>query len=323
MSEIRPVKVPKDIRARVLFLHGMGGDAITTWQRAATDTFWPKWIGDDSATAAVYSADYDAEPSTWLGGTMPLFDRATELLAHLEADGFGKEPLVLVGHSLGGLLIKEMLHICKDSRRPKLRAILRSVRGVVFIATPHSGSHLADYAMGLGDFFGISVTVRELATTEAHLRRLAQWYRDHSTRLRIDTHAFYEGLETDLKLKKRLVVPEASANPGVEGVSTICVEDADHFGVCKPIGKGEILYKETIQLVERVTNGANRTAASASRKRVSLTTHSIRAIEEIRRISEAPDSEILRQALVLLEKYVKGNVEIVARDPNTGVINRG
>ena len=101
--------VPHRSRSRrVEFVHGLGGDAFITWGRdVGDDTFWPQWIADDLKQVDVYSLDYEASPSAWLGTTMPLFDRAKQVLAWLEE--VAHRPLVFVCHSMGGLLAKELI----------------------------------------------------------------------------------------------------------------------------------------------------------------------------------------------------------------------
>src|SRR5271156_5468133 len=68
-------------RANLLFIHGLGGDKRNTWQDGNDgSSFWPAWLAEDIPDIAVYSIGYDASPSQWLGRTMPLVDRATQLL---------------------------------------------------------------------------------------------------------------------------------------------------------------------------------------------------------------------------------------------------
>lgn len=173
-------------KADVVFLHGLGGDAHGTWQGPG-DAWWPKWIAEDREHLAVWSLDYDAEPSVWLGGAMPICDRARNILARFDADDLGKRPLFLVCHSLGGLVAKQMLRSAEGDRVPAWQRIGNAVRGVVFLATPHSGSRLANYLGGLAKIIGgrPTVAVRELGVNEAALRDLNIWFRNYVSRLRL------------------------------------------------------------------------------------------------------------------------------------------
>jgi hypothetical protein len=51
---------------QVIFIHGLGGDAQTTWMHDAKDeaSFWPRWIGKDVG-CNVWVAGYSSAPSGW------------------------------------------------------------------------------------------------------------------------------------------------------------------------------------------------------------------------------------------------------------------
>jgi hypothetical protein len=68
-------------RASALFVHGLGGHAYGTWQRAPDGkSFWPLWLAEDIEGLAVYTLAYEAPASNWLGTAMPLQDPAVNLL---------------------------------------------------------------------------------------------------------------------------------------------------------------------------------------------------------------------------------------------------
>ena len=103
MAEIYLVTADKrvDATADIVFVHGLGGDKLSTWQSSKSpDSFWPAWLAEDLPHIGVYSLGYDASPSAWLGNAMPLGDRATNLLALMEAEQFGARPIIWVCHSL-------------------------------------------------------------------------------------------------------------------------------------------------------------------------------------------------------------------------------
>jgi hypothetical protein len=51
-------------------------------------------------------------------------------------------PLLLIAHSLGGLVVKEALRKSRDceSVKPHLYNVARSIVGVLFFGTPHRGA---------------------------------------------------------------------------------------------------------------------------------------------------------------------------------------
>jgi hypothetical protein len=229
----------------VIFVHGLGGDHRCTWQvdERAT-TFWPSWLDEDLAEVTVYSLDFKASPSAWLGSSMPLNDRAVNILALLEAEGLGTRPLIFVVHSLGGLVIKQMLRSADDYGEPSWKRLAEQTRGIVFLATPHAGARLATYMGALGRIFRLNVTVSELEANVGLLRDLNLWYRNNADRLKIRTRVFFETQNTH----SVRIVDEASADPGIAGVVPYPV-DADHFTICKPANRGSLIYKSTRKFI--------------------------------------------------------------------------
>jgi pimeloyl-ACP methyl ester carboxylesterase len=137
-------------RASVIFVHGLGGDPRDTWQRASDpSSFWPLWLAEDLKGLMVYSVGYEAPISRWRGNAMHLIDRATSLLARFSVEpDLQQGPIILIGHSLGGLVIKQLLRTAESEARHSTEAasFFRRVTKVVFLATPHAGSGLAVWA---------------------------------------------------------------------------------------------------------------------------------------------------------------------------------
>ena len=116
---------------------------------------------------------------------MPLTDRAENVLLQLKLEGIGTRPLVFMTHSMGGLLVKQLLRTASDSPDPKWRAVLEQTRGVCFIATPHIGSDLAKWGTYFRTLLGTNVSMDELRPHEPLLRNLKQWYSNFVSRGRV------------------------------------------------------------------------------------------------------------------------------------------
>ncbi|KAG6455831.1 hypothetical protein O3G_MSEX009428 [Manduca sexta] len=78
-------------------------------------TCWPKdWIKVDFPGARVISINYTSDPylwrPLWIRGNkrLRLHERADQMMAQLLAMGVGKKPIIWVGHSKGGLFIKQI-----------------------------------------------------------------------------------------------------------------------------------------------------------------------------------------------------------------------
>jgi pimeloyl-ACP methyl ester carboxylesterase len=243
----------------VVFVHGLNGDARATWQpEGQPDRFWPSWLGEDFSDIAVWSIGYPVNAFGWKGSTMPLADRAINALVLLETRGVGKEkPVVFITHSLGGLLVKEMLRKATDGSVREGEKLAHHTRGVVFLSTPHSGSDLANFV----DFLKVllpSDSVRELQPNEPRLRELNTWYRNNVGKLGIETQVYCERRPTKTGegwFKERfeaIVVDANSSDPGIAGVTAVPMDD-DHITISRP-ERSSMLYLRIREFVkERLT----------------------------------------------------------------------
>jgi predicted alpha/beta hydrolase family esterase len=231
----------------VIFIHGLGGDARGTWQQKRNDgdSFWSVWLGEDLPNVGVWSLGYEVEPFKWKGSTMPLVDRATNTLALLDSYGIGDHPLVFIAHSLGGLLVKQMLRHALDFGTPQWKAITGQTKGIVFLSTPHSGSDIASWMRYIGWILGKSVSVKELEANHSRLRELNQVYRNHERLKRIPIEVYCEKQKTS----GLLVVDESSADPGIPGVVPIPV-DCNHISIAKPESRNSLIYRRVKRFVQ-------------------------------------------------------------------------
>ncbi|WP_024511858.1 hypothetical protein [Bradyrhizobium sp. ARR65] len=94
---------------------------------------------------------------------MSLHERAKSTLELLAGYSFGARPIVFICHSLGGLLVKQMMRTAAESRDASWTSIDESCVGVFFLATPHTGSSLADLLKAFAGRFA-SVHVEKLTT---------------------------------------------------------------------------------------------------------------------------------------------------------------
>lgn len=190
---LHPITGCKDDNRRgdVIFVHGLGGNAWSTWhpQEQNDDDFWPAWLGKERPDLGIWSFGYEAEAFDWKGKTMPLFDRASNLQKFLEVGNLGERPLIFINHSLGGLLIKQMLRTAQTFNK---QAIIKQTKGIVFLATPHTGSHLAQLIDNIRLVARTTVSVEELKAHHPQLRELNEWYRENVDSLGIATEVYYE-----------------------------------------------------------------------------------------------------------------------------------
>ncbi|GAA1022439.1 MULTISPECIES: tetratricopeptide repeat protein [Amycolatopsis] len=243
MTAVVAVHVPRRTVLDVVFVHGLDGDARASWRRGGDGTFWPRWLAADVAGVAVWTMGYEAWSSGWRGQSMPVPDRAVNLMAQLRNTGLGERPLCFVTHSMGGLLVKEILLHAAEGRTD-FACFAQAAKGVVFLSTPHTGSGLARAVDALGVLYRGTPAVEDLRRNSAYLRQLNDRYRDWADETGIANLVFFE-----TRLTRRVrVVDEASANPGLPRVRPIPV-DADHVGICKPEDRGSLVYGQVKRFV--------------------------------------------------------------------------
>jgi len=250
----------------VLFIHGLAGSAFKTWQSGRDDTSsWPHWLQDDAGDIGVWLLQYAASPTPMAkvlslfgrnrnaGHSMPLQDRAVQVLDLMVQKNLGTRPLILVCHSLGGLLAKQILRTAFDSRDASEKKIFENIRAVLFLATPHQGAGLASF---LFKFPWIStISIEDLRKNGAYLRELYRWYSTHCNK--IETVAYFE---TRKLLGISLIVDQSSANPGV-GKAPVGL-DENHLSISKPRSKDAQVCSALLELTSvfdapPITHGRN------------------------------------------------------------------
>jgi pimeloyl-ACP methyl ester carboxylesterase len=141
----------------VLFLHGLGGRRYDTWGEI------PRYLFEDCPGAAVGLYDYRSGVRgllPWSTASIP--DLARELADVIRDGDFTR--IVLIGHSMGGLLAKA---IVKDLIDSGVRSVdgfpaIARIAGLVLMATPQAGSLRVPGALG--------VVTRDGRTLRAHSR---------------------------------------------------------------------------------------------------------------------------------------------------------
>jgi len=121
---------------------------------------------------------------------MPLPDRARQVVDLMVQNQLGSRPLLLIGHSLGGLLAKQLLRRAYDDTRDDHRCIFANTKAVLFLGTTHQGASLASMADRFRVIFGPTASMEDLRAHDAHLGDLFDWYRNHYQR--IETFTYFE-----------------------------------------------------------------------------------------------------------------------------------
>ena len=242
----------------IVFVHGLTGDLKDTWTHTNGE-YWPGWLAHDFPTVNVYSAGYDSGifASFVKGGGASLADRATILLDRIASRPSRDRPVLFITHSLGGLIVKQLLRKSVDAASERRKQICRKTLGVMFIATPHQG---AGFAKVVNQIIGLTTTktVRELERGSDQLLDLSAWFSNWAGSSEISVDCYYE-IE---KTKGVLVVDQITANPNVLGCDPVAVH-ADHIGITKLADRDAQLYlsvstiiTDLLAKIDASTNGS-------------------------------------------------------------------
>jgi len=238
------------VSQHVILIHGLGGDHKKTWQNK--NAYWPEWLAEDIDELAVWAIDYDASVSRWNGSAMHLVDRGSNILARILGEqGLETGEITLIGHSLGGLVIKELLRTADSDAslsEPTSRFLSR-VHRIGFLATPHRGASKAT----LGDRLRILIRPTEamssLVRNDPNLKGLNRWYQNWSKDQEIE-HLIL--VETQPMSIIGMIVEPDSSDPGL--TSAPIPVDSNHTNICKPINRNSEVYIHISNFVKKATS---------------------------------------------------------------------
>ncbi|KAI8130139.1 SERAC1-like [Lucilia cuprina] len=217
---------------------------------------WPgDWLPIDCPGVRVIALNYTTDQHLWRPlwkkkePRSNLIQRAREMTELLikQRVGYG-HPIIWVGHSKGGLFIKQIIVDAWESGRPAAAPFWRSARGVFFYSVPHRGSHLASIKAPL---LLRSVELIDIEKNNKYLvdlhRRFAGLY--HLGHLKIEVFSFVETALTLMSVLYMRIVGVDSADPGF---GDVCGIRLDHREICKPRSRDCILYKQLVNMINKV-----------------------------------------------------------------------
>ncbi|KAK0702413.1 hypothetical protein B0H67DRAFT_595627 [Lasiosphaeris hirsuta] len=230
--------------ADIVLVAGLGGDYVQTW-KADDGTLWPRdLLPKKIPNVRVFSFQYN----TTIKGTTSkgkIADHATQLLSALhidrETDSTAEaRPIIFVGHSLGGILIKTA--IARANENPKYLGLRDATRGVMFFATPHHGMSnsswltFASAVLQLNTpFAGVLPTknmLNDIALNTETLLNVTEHFRSFQDELAFVN--FVEGNRMGgSRRKHRRVLVDKSHGWMDAPLKKEVMMEGDHLGICK------------------------------------------------------------------------------------------
>ncbi|KLU85305.1 hypothetical protein MAPG_04333 [Magnaporthiopsis poae ATCC 64411] len=286
----------------IVFVHGFTGHPYHTWRktgvqglqadvgdvaepprklqrllhrstaRESHSVYWPTdLLPNTISDARIMTYGYDTHIRHKLIGHRPsqntVHDIASNFLVALEAkrrDAIDK-PLIFVAHSLGGIVVKEMLRRSQGhASHSHLRQIASATNGMVFFGTPHSGADprgpLLHAIELIASILGVTVNqtvVDTLLPGAELLRQLSVEFPVMAQREGWSIHSFQEQLGVRSLGGKKVVEDTSSClhSPLIEVTEHIA---NDHMDMCRFSGPLDMEYGKVAAALERLVQRGRR-----------------------------------------------------------------
>ncbi|OBT63079.1 hypothetical protein VE03_07456 [Pseudogymnoascus sp. 23342-1-I1] len=236
------------IVADIVFVHGLRGNALETWSKELV--CWPRdFLKHDIPNVRIITWGYDSGVANALkyASKESIFGHSETLLsdvAMLRSDTH--RPVIFVGHSLGGLVIKEALiksaAYQSHGRHPSLGNIYSHAKGIIFLGTPHRGSGKTDFANIIASVAKVSLRQpnKQLLRTLSRDSEVLENQREQFTTItrEIPIVCIREELPTAIGM----IVPEYSASMDGFNVRKDSIP-ANHMDMTKFLSMQDIGYR--------------------------------------------------------------------------------
>ncbi|PTB69295.1 hypothetical protein BBK36DRAFT_1110520, partial [Trichoderma citrinoviride] len=263
----------------IVFVHGLHGHPYKTWtyhprtlkglkapaaksvaastlsqrnDEQVASVFWPiDLISKDCPNSRILLFGYDSKITKYKRGAInwnSILSHSKDLLFDLVRERRSNRPLVFVAHSLGGVVVKQMLAESSSPPGAFHNEIVKSTAAVVFLGTPHRGSQgVATFGEVLRSFVGslgmetTPVILDALRMKTTDLERAQEGFSKVWQKYDFKVKTFQEGLS--LSKLGRKVVPDYSSLIGDhrEHAETL---QANHLEMCRFSGPDDPNYRK-------------------------------------------------------------------------------
>lgn len=231
--------------ADLVFVHGLGGGSKSTWTKSNNPSlYWPKeWLPQDPGfqDVRIHSFGYN---SNWGDESiLNVHDFAKALLGSIQDCPLiprnTSAPLILIGHSMGGLVIKRAYIMARQ--KEEYEKLSQRVKAILFLATPHRGADLAQLLTKVLNVSpGARPFVKDLHRNSLATQSINEEFPQYCQDLRL--YSFYETLPMAYGLGKSLVVEKDAAVLGYSNEHSTYL-NANHREVCKYADQNDPNYQ--------------------------------------------------------------------------------
>ncbi|KAL2041702.1 hypothetical protein N7G274_005486 [Stereocaulon virgatum] len=222
-----------------IFVHGLRGGSFKTWRKKdEAQYFWPQaWLplDPDLHNVRIHTFGYNSDWTDTKDSILNVHDFGRALLGemiispNLRKDE--RTPIVLIGHSMGGLVIKKAYILAQQ--QDNCHNLASRMRCTFFLATPHRGSDSASLLNNILRSSGAMSArpyIEDLGRNSVSLQNINEEFRHYAERLNL--WSFYETLKTSFGVTSALIVDKDSATLGYKH-ERVQLLNANHRGVCK------------------------------------------------------------------------------------------
>ncbi|XP_063709707.1 protein SERAC1 isoform X2 [Culicoides brevitarsis] len=223
---------------------------------------WPmEWIPEDFPNARILGLNYESSLTQWYGTNCPclknasqLKPRATEFLDKITKAGVGQRPIVWIGHSMGGLIIKSIIVQASQHPDPAVQNICNNTKGIIFLGTPHKGSPVAKLKQSTSAILWVSAEVQDMKEGNSTLLKLNEDFLKiiKNGKENVEIASLGEGRPTIMTSWKFPLLIVAKDSARFEHGEFYLTSD-DHLGLSKPMCRQSFLYQRLEKLIRNAT----------------------------------------------------------------------
>lgn len=224
---------PSEPQADFIFVHGLGGDSKKTWcKNSIPSQYWPQeWLPQDPAfkNVRIHSYGYDSHYLKGKEDCLNVHHLGKLLLGEMDTSPTLTDtriPIVAIGHSMGGLVIKKAFILAKND--PAYRDLANRFAAIYFLATPHRGADSAKLLKNILRMAYDRAYITDLGRNSGAVQVINDEFRHLSAGLEL--WSFYE--TQNMKWFNAPIVDPESAVLGYREEKQIPM-NADHRSICK------------------------------------------------------------------------------------------
>ena len=232
----------------------------------ATDCYPKDWLPmdiheNDLDSIRILGINYDTLYTLWGEDLiddkklkLSIKQRAVDLLEQLKLARVGENnrPVIWVCHSMGGLIVKQIMVHLRELNDTK-NNLLTNTQSIVFLSTPHLGSSAAKLTANLSFATYPTKDIYELSTNSDYLIELNKKFLalvdDQSLKLDVKMVSLLENLPTYTGYFNSYTKIVTRESGDLGRGEFYLINNKDHLNICKPDNRNDFMYTKICSLI--------------------------------------------------------------------------